>query len=111
MAPRDKGAKIAAQKHRSGTKVRPRSKPKAEVKSERAKKTYGRDEHRHAPDAEKPVSRKKLERETPGVDEDLSYGAGVRAHSDVWHGTAHLADVQARRHGPRSEARSARTRR
>ena len=55
MAPRDIGAKSATQKHRSGTKVRPKA--KAKVKTKRVKKTYDRDDHRHAPELERPTRR------------------------------------------------------
>ncbi len=66
---------------RGGTKSAPRGmKKKTAKKKPPAKRAgYGREDHRHAP-KEKPTSRKKLIRETTGVDEDLDYGAGTRGH-------------------------------
>lgn len=66
---------------RGGTESTPRgTKKKTAKKKPPVKKAgYGREDHRHAPE-ERSTSRKKLSRETTGVDEDLAYGAGTRGH-------------------------------
>jgi hypothetical protein len=55
------------------------AKPKKPLKTRGKSTSYGREDHRHAP-KETPASRKKLKRDTTGVDEDLDYGAGTRGH-------------------------------
>ena len=79
---------MPGRQQRGGAKSAPRgdkTAKKARVKTNKlagkgGKPTsYGREDHRHAP-KEKSTSRKKLIRETAGVDVDLDYGAGTRGH-------------------------------
>jgi hypothetical protein len=79
---------MPGRQQRGGAKSAPRGTSTAKKTRAKTKKpaskggkvtSYGREDHRHAP-KDKPTSRKKLNRETTGVDEDLDYGAGTRGH-------------------------------
>ena len=73
------GAKSVPRGIKSQKKTRARVKKIVGKARKPATTGYGREDHRHAP-KEKTTSRKKLMRQTTGVDEDLDYGAGVRGH-------------------------------
>lgn len=70
---RKRRPKAGSSKATAGNKPAPGKKP-------RARKPYGRNDHRHAPRARGESAGTKHLRETTGVDEDLDYGAATRGH-------------------------------